>query len=83
VEQFKYLGTTLTDQISLQEEINSSLKSGNACCHLVQSRLYSSFLSKNTKTFRLYVVNISSRYSGHIRVSAYLTSRTESPAPSG
>jgi len=31
VEEFKYLGTTLTNQNSIQEEIKSGLKSGNAC----------------------------------------------------
>jgi len=31
VEQFKYLGTTLTNQNSLQEEIKSRSKLGNAC----------------------------------------------------
>ena len=31
VEEFKYLGTTLTNQYSIQEEIKSRLKSGNAC----------------------------------------------------
>ena len=35
VEEFKYLGTTLTDQNSIQEEIKSRLKSGNACYHSV------------------------------------------------
>jgi len=30
VEEFKYLGTTLTNQNSIQEEIKSRLKSGNA-----------------------------------------------------
>ena len=30
VEEFKYLGTTLTIQNSIQEEIKSRLKSGNA-----------------------------------------------------
>jgi hypothetical protein len=29
VEHFKYLGTTLKNQNSIQEEIKSSLKSGN------------------------------------------------------
>jgi hypothetical protein len=33
VKEFKYLGTTLTNQNSIQEEIKGSLKSGNACCH--------------------------------------------------
>jgi hypothetical protein len=31
VEEFKYLGMMLTDQNSLQEEIRSRLKLGNAC----------------------------------------------------
>jgi len=33
VEEFKYLGTTLTNHNSIQEDIKSILKSGNACCH--------------------------------------------------
>jgi hypothetical protein len=37
VEQFKYLGTTLMNQISIQEEIKSKLKSGNAWYHSVQN----------------------------------------------
>ena len=35
VEEFKYLGTTLTNHNSIQEEIKSRLKSGNACYHLL------------------------------------------------
>ena len=31
MEEFKYLGTTLTNQNSVQEEIKSRLKLGNAC----------------------------------------------------
>ena len=49
VEDFKYLGTTLTNQNSIQEEIKSRLKSGNACCHSVQNLLSSSLLTKNLK----------------------------------
>ena len=49
MEQFKYLGTTLTDQDSIQEEINRRLKSGNASGHFVQNLLCSSLLSKNMK----------------------------------
>ena len=49
VEQFKRLGTSLTNQNSIQEEIKSRLKSGNACCHSVQNLLSSSFLSKNIR----------------------------------
>jgi len=49
VEEFKYLGTTLTKQNSMQEEIKNRLKSGNACCHSGQNLLSSSLLSKNLK----------------------------------
>jgi hypothetical protein len=49
VEHFKYLGTTLTNENSIHEEIKSSLKSGNACYHSVQNFLSSSLLSKNVK----------------------------------
>ena len=35
VEDFKYLGTTLTNENSILEEIKSRLKSGNACYHSV------------------------------------------------
>jgi hypothetical protein len=49
VEHFKYLGTTLTNQNSIHEEIKSRLKSGNACYHSVQTLLSSSLLSKNVK----------------------------------
>jgi hypothetical protein len=46
VEEFKYLGTTYTNQNSIQEEIKSRLKSGNAYYHSVQTLLSSIFLSK-------------------------------------
>jgi transcription initiation factor TFIID subunit TAF12 len=49
VEQFKYFGTTLTNQNSFQEEIKSKLKSGNAYYHLVQNILPASLKSKNLK----------------------------------
>jgi hypothetical protein len=49
VEEFKYLGATLTNRNSTHEEIKSRLKSGNACYHSVQNLLSSRLLSKNTK----------------------------------
>jgi len=49
VEEFKYLETTLTDQNSIQEEIKSRLKLGNACYHSVHNLLSSRLLSKNLK----------------------------------
>ena len=49
MEQSKYLGTTLKHQNSIQEEIKSRLKSGNACYHLLQNLLSFSLLFKNIK----------------------------------
>jgi len=48
-EEFKYLGTTLTNQNSIAEEIKSRLRSGNACYHSVQKHLSSRLLCKNLK----------------------------------
>ena len=42
-------GTTLTDQNSIQEEIKSRLKLGNAYYYSVQNRLSSRLLSENLK----------------------------------
>jgi hypothetical protein len=47
--KFKYLGTTLTVQNFIHEEIKSRVNSGNACCHSVQSLLSSRLLSRNVK----------------------------------
>ena len=49
VEEFIYLGTALINQNSIQEEIKSRLRLGNACYHSVQNLLSSSLLSKNLK----------------------------------
>ena len=49
MEEFKFWRRTLTDQNSIQEEIKSRLKSGNACFRLVHNLFSSSFLSENIK----------------------------------
>ena len=49
VDEFKYLGTTLTNQNLIQEEIKSRLKWGNACYHSAQNLLSSRLLFKNLK----------------------------------
>ena len=49
LEQFKYLGTTLTNQNSIQEEIKNRLKSGDVPYRLTQNLLFPSLLSKNIK----------------------------------
>jgi hypothetical protein len=47
MEEFKYLGTTLTNQNSLQEDIKSRLKSKNSCYHSLQNLLFPSLLCKD------------------------------------
>jgi hypothetical protein len=49
VAHFKYLGTTVTNENLMQEEIKRRLNSGNACYHSVQNLLPSRLLSKVVK----------------------------------
>ena len=57
VEDFKYLGTALTNQNSIQEESKSSLNSGNACYYSVHNVVSFSVLSTNLKV-RYTVVSL-------------------------
>jgi ribosomal protein S2 len=56
VAQFRYLGTTITNQNLIQEEIKRRLNSGNASYHSVQNLLSSRLLSKNIKICTLLQV---------------------------
>jgi len=49
VELFKYLGSTLTNQNSIQQELKIRWKSENVGYHSVQTLLFSTLLSKNLK----------------------------------
>jgi hypothetical protein len=57
-EEFKYLRTTLTNKNSIEEEIQSRSKSGNACDHSGQNLLCSRLLSKNLKIKIYRTVNL-------------------------
>ena len=58
MDEFKYLGKPLKSQNSVQEEIKSRLKVGNACYYSVQNLLSSSLLSKhlNIKIYRTIIL---------------------------
>ena len=56
VEHLRYLGTNLTDQNSIQEEIKSRLKSGNACYHSVQDLLSSKNI--NIKIYGIIILPV-------------------------
>jgi hypothetical protein len=57
VAQFKYLGTTVTKQNLIQEEIKRRLNSDNACYHSIQKLLSSPLLSRSVK-IKIYKIII-------------------------
>jgi len=60
VEEFECLGTTLTHQNSISEEIKSRLRSRNACYHSVQNVLSSKLLSRilKIKVYRTIILPV-------------------------
>ena len=59
-QRVKYLGTNLTNQNSIAEEIKSRLRSGIACYYSVQNILSSRLISKNLKIkmYRTIILHI-------------------------
>jgi hypothetical protein len=49
VAKFKFLGTALTNQNGVRDEIKNTLNSRNACYYSVQNILSSCFIWKNLK----------------------------------
>ena len=60
MEELIYLGTTVANQNSIQEEIKSTLQSGNACYHSVQNLLSSRLLYKimKIKIYRTIILSV-------------------------
>jgi hypothetical protein len=60
LEEFKYLGTTLMDKNSIQEDIKNRLKTGNACFYPVQVLLSSNLLFKylKIKIYRIIILPV-------------------------
>jgi hypothetical protein len=59
VAKFKNLGTMLTNQNDIHDEIKSKLNSGNAWYYSVQNLLSSCLISKNLK-IKIYETNFAS-----------------------
>jgi hypothetical protein len=58
VSQFRYLGTTVTNQNWIQEEIKRRLKSGNACYHSVSFHVLSEIFKLKTYFFLLFCMGV-------------------------
>jgi hypothetical protein len=58
VEEFRYLGTTITNLNYIQELIKKRLRSGNACYHSVQNLMSSRLLSKNININRTLILPV-------------------------
>jgi hypothetical protein len=58
VAQFRYLGSTVTNQNLIQDEIKKRLNSGNACYRSVQNLLSFRLLSRNVKirTYKIVIL---------------------------
>jgi len=71
--KLKCLGTTLTNQNDIDDEIKNRINSGNACYYSVQNLLSSYIISRNLKTkctklqfchLLVWVLNLVSQFKG-------------------
>jgi hypothetical protein len=58
VAQFSYLGTTVTNQNLIEEEIKRRLNSGNACNHSVHNLSSPRLLFKNVKLYETIILPV-------------------------
>jgi hypothetical protein len=60
VEKFRYMGTTLTNQNDIPDELKSRVNSGNACYYSVQNLLSSRLISKkhNIKIYKTVILPV-------------------------
>jgi len=76
VEQFRYLGTIVPNQKSIQEEIKSRLKSGNSCNRSVLNLLSSTTLIINQQMY--YIKNFTLKHLKSFRHVSILISSSGS-----
>jgi hypothetical protein len=67
VAQFRYLGTTTTNQNLVKDKIKNRLNSGSVCYHTVQKLLSSPLLPKNVQ-IRIYKT-MRMKWTGHVFVA--------------
>ena len=60
MENFRYLGVTVTNTNDIHEEIKRKINMGNACCYSLEKILSSRLLSKKfkVKTYKTIILSV-------------------------